>query len=216
MDEEQVKALIAGALEDHGKTLLTQIDQKNAGLAASLTKELKKSLESLQTSKDSPTEPGEPGKTGAGDSDLNSGGTNSEGKLTLKALQSQLQEQTKLIQQLKEEGDRKEQAAFTAKRKAALSSEIAGAKTLNPTLLQKVLELEYGEAVKEEGGAWYVQRGETVSTLKDAIATYLQTDEGKAFLPPSGTQGAGSTESKTPAATTESGSSTTDALMAAF
>lgn len=205
MDEEQIKALIKGALEEHGKTLLTQVDQKNAGLAASITKELKKSLESLQPAPQPEAEQPSP-KPGTGDGEANGGNASDTGKLTLKALQSQLLEQTKLIQQLKEEGERKERETFVANRKSALASAIAEAKTLNPALLQKVLEVEYGDNLKSENGGWFVQQGDSVKGLKDALSGYLQTDEGKAFLPASGTQGSGSTESKTttppPAGTT--------------
>lgn len=190
MDEEQVRALIATALGESNATLktelLSQLDAKNSGLAASLTREFKKIVEPLQTKPDPTTQPPAP-EAGTGEG---------EGKLTLKALQSQLQEQTKMISSLKEESDRKDRETSAAKRKSALATAIAEAGTLNPSLLQKVLDLDFGEHLKEENGAWYLQRGESVATVKDALSTYLATDEGKAFLPSSGTQGAGSTSSK--------------------
>ena len=189
MDEAQIKALLAAALEEHGKTILTQVDAKNQGLAAAISRETKKLLDAPPVPADSQTSP-----EGSG-GNLRDEAPAPEGKLTLKALQTQLQEQTALIQQLKSESDRKDQETFTANRNAALSSAIAGAKTLNPSLLEKVLRLEYGDNLKHENGGWFVQQGDKVSGLNDALTTYLQTDEGKAFLPPSGTQGAGSTES---------------------
>lgn len=214
MDEEQIKALIKTSLEEHGKTLLTQVDQKNAGLAASITKDLKKTLEGLQPAQPEAKET--PAGNGAAEGEP-AAGSSTEGKLTLKALQSQLLEQTKLIQQLKEEGDKKEQATIAANRKTALASAIAKAKTINPTLLQKVLELEYGDNLKTENGGWFVQQGDSVKGLEDALGAYLQTDEGKAFLPPSGTQGSGSTESKATTSTaTAEKSNSTEALMQAF
>lgn len=218
MDEEQVKALIAAALTEHGTTLLSQIDQKNAGLAASLTREIKKSLESLQppakpapdgtgNSEGNPPEPNAPGTSGA-----------TEGKLTLKALQQQLEAQTKLISEMKADSDRKDRETVQAKRSSALAQSIAGAKALNPTLLHKVLQLEYGDGLKEENNAWFVSVGDSVKPLNDAVSAYLQTDEGKAFLPPSGTQGSGASESKTTTATppTTTPTKAVDALSQAF
>lgn len=206
MDEEQIKALIAASLEESNRTILTQIDQKNSGLASSLSRELKKSLEAFQV----------PAKEEPKADDEAPAKPTEEGKLTLKALQAQLSEQTKLISALKEDGDRKDRETLAASRNAALASSIAGAKTLNPSLLEKVLRLEYGDNLKSENGGWFLQSGDKVSTLNDAVASYLQTDEGKAFLPSSGTSGAGSTESKNSTPAVVTGNKAVDLLNSAF
>lgn len=195
MDEEQVKALIAAALGDFESKLTTTIDTKNAGLAASLTREIKKLVPEPKPDAENPA------PSPAADEP--------EGKLTMKALQQQLQ-------QLQEEGKRKDEAAFSARKTSALTTAIASHKALNQSALQKLLSLELGDSIKEENGNWLVAQGETVKSLDDSIAAYLATDEGKAFLPPSGTAGAGSSESKTitPAASADTKAGA--ALMQAF
>jgi glucan-binding YG repeat protein len=196
MDEEQVKALITAALGEFETKLTTTIDTKNAGLAASLTREIKKLIPEPKPEPEKPAPAADPSEA--------------EGKLTMKALQQQ-------IQQLQDEAKRKDAEAFSARKTSALTTAIASHKALNQTALQKLLNLELGESIKEENGNWLVAQGESVKSLNDAIAAYLATDEGKAFLPPSGTAGAGSSESKT--VTTPATSSDTKAgaaLMEAF
>lgn len=185
MNEEQVKSLIAAALGEFETKIGTTIDQKNSGLAANITREIKKLTEK------------QPEPTPAPTPDLEKGGEGGEGKLTLKMLQQQMQQQTDLIKNLQDEAKRKDNEAFNARKSSALTQAIVAQKALNPVALQKLLNLEFGEGLKEEGGNWLVAQGESVKSLNDAIAGYLATDEGKAFLPPSDTRGSGSSESKT-------------------
>lgn len=199
MDEAQIRELLKTVLGEFKTDLLGEVDKKNQGLAASITRDVKKLTEKPA---DPPTDPAAdpaptPEKEGEG------------GKLTMKALQQQLES-------LKKERDDERKAAFTARKSAALTNAIAKAGTLNQAALQKLLNLEYGESVKEENGSWLVQQGEAVKSLDDAIATYLATDEGKAFLPPSGTAGAGSTESKSTTTATSGSLKAGEALMQAF
>lgn len=186
MDEAQVSALIQAALDSFKATFTTEIggviDQKNAGLAANLTREIKKLTEK-------PADSVDPAQTQSKEGEA-------EGKLTLKMLQQQLQELKSQSETLKQERDTERQQALAARKTTALTQAIAGAKALNPNTLQKLLSLEFGDGLKEEGGAWLVQQGDSVRSLNDAIAAYLATDEGKAFVAPSGTAGAGSGESK--------------------
>lgn len=78
MDEEQVKKLIQDSLAELQKELLSQVDAKNSGLAASLTRELKKQLSDKTETAQEPS--------------------SDEGKLTLKSLQTQLAEMQKQYQ----------------------------------------------------------------------------------------------------------------------
>jgi hypothetical protein len=210
MDEEQVKSLIAEALGGFKSSFSTEIggliDSKNSGLAANLNREFKKLTESLQP-KTETTDSGESGK-GAGAEKPEAKGSD-DTKLTLKALQTQLQ-------QLQQERDREQTQRKLANRQAALATAVAKAKPLAPGVLQTFLDATFGETLKEENGNWYVAQGDSVKSIDDAIAAFLQSGDGKNFLPPSGTQGAGSTESKSTTTTTVEPGSSTEALMSAF
>lgn len=207
MDEEQVKRLIAAALGDFETKITTAIDTKNAGLAANLTREIKKLVPEKPSGEEKPEKPASQGAEDTG----------SEGRLTLKMLQQQLQQQTELINSLKTESERKDKEAFNARKASALMGAITKHKAINPTALSKLLNLEFGESLKAEGDSWMVEQGDSVKSLDDAIAAYLGTDEGKAFLPPSGTAGAGSSESRSSStASTSSDLSAGEALMQVF
>jgi hypothetical protein len=204
MDEAQIRTLFATLIGEFSTTLKTEllgeVDRKNQGLAASITKEVKK------LAPEKAPEATDPGASAASGEKLTEG----EGKLTLKALQQQ-------IESLKKERDAEAALAQTARKSSALTEAIAKAGTLNQGALRKLLNLEYGEVLSEENGSWFVKQGESVKPLTDAIAGYLATDEGKSFMPPSGTAGAGSTESRSgTAATTTAGLKASEALMLAF
>lgn len=207
MDEEQVKALIAAALGEFKSEVTGIVDQKNSGLAASITREIKKLIPEKSTEDPKPELPSTP----SGEK-----GSEGEGKLTLKMVQQELQKTQELAKQLQQERDDEKAATSKARQAEALSSAIAQAKILNPNALRKLLTLEFGESIKQENDAWLVAQGETVKTLDAAIADYLKTDEGKAFLPPSGVNGSGSTESKSTLPATATPQKAIDALSEAF
>ncbi|OBQ17629.1 hypothetical protein [Anabaena sp. AL93] len=191
MSQEEIQALIYASIAGLKDELMIQVTTANKGLAASLTKEIKKSL-LIQNSQSHDIESEE-----------------ESSKLTLKTLQQQLGElQSQLAQKDKE--------AFTAKKSQAITQVIAASRTLNTTALQKLISLEYGDYLKEENGSWYVEKGDHVVTLQDALNTYLTTDEGKFYLPPSGVNGSGSTEAKSINVDTNQKVKAADALFDSF
>lgn len=191
MSPEEVQALIDAALSGVKEEISTQITQANKGLAASLTKEIKKaSSTQTQSTESEPQELSD--------------------KLTLKSLQHQLADlQTQLVNKDKE--------AFLAKKSQALSQVISECKALNPKALQKLINLEFGDYLKEENGAWFVVKGDdSVSPLKDALDSYLKSDEGLVFVAPSGVNGSGSTETKPTTINPNQKPSAADALFQEF
>lgn len=189
--EQVITTKITEVMDGAKQSILADVHRANQGLAASLTKEIKKA-----------TEPDEP----AGEAEAEQP---KEGKLTLKALQ---QEISGLRQQLAD----KEQAAFEADSSRALTQAIASAKATNPTALYKILRAEYSGRLKSEGDAWFLTDGDEVKPLGDAIKAYLATEEGKYFVPSSGVNGSDSQETA-PATVPNSGEiDTTEALSAAF
>jgi hypothetical protein len=134
---------------------------------------------------------------------------NTSQKLSLKALENQLSE---LKQQLAE----KDKETSLAKRSQAISQVISNSKALNPSALQKLFTLEYGESIKEEGGHWFVDKGDTVLPLGEALDSYLNSEEGKFYLPPSNITGAGSEEVKPLSTNTNKPNDTASALYEAF
>lgn len=192
MTNEDIQALISSAIEEAVTGLREEFTNANKGLASNLTKELRKAVQNLTPVKEEDTAQEE---------------TNQ--KLSLKALESQL---TDLRNQLAE----KDRETLLAKRSNAISQAIVNAKALNPTALQKLFTLEYGDSVKEEGGNWYVDRGDTVVPLNEALNNYLQSEEGKFYLPPSNVSGAGSEEVKTNPSTIDKPLDAASALYEAF
>ncbi|MCW5317926.1 hypothetical protein GTQ43_30405 [Nostoc sp. KVJ3] len=83
-----------------------------------------------------------------------------------------------------------------AKRSSAVSQVIANSKALSPGSLQKLFLLDNAERIIEENGKWFVNQGDTVSTLEDALNSYLTSEDGKAFVPASGVRGSDAQETK--------------------
>ena len=191
MSPEEIQALVDSSIGSAITGLREEFTKANQGLAASLTKEVKKVLSS-QTPQPAENESSE---------DSN--------KLTLKNLQQQLSDlQNQLVQKDKE--------AFTAKKSQAISQVIANSKALNPSALMKLFSLEYGDYIQEEAGNWFINKGDNVLPLQDALNNYLTSDEGKFYLPPSGVNGSGSTETKPAPINANQPLKAEDALFAAF
>lgn len=192
MENIDIQALFEQLKSD----LLSEVDRRNQGVASALTKEMKKLLSDVKPQEQTPTAPAET-------EDL------SKDKLTLKALQQQ-------VEQLKSELTQKEQKALIADKNAAISKAIASAQALNPSALQKLFSLQYGEVLKKEGEQWYLESGETVKSLEQVLADYLASDEGQLFVPPSGVNGSGAQETKAAPVTTQQKLTAAEALNSAF
>ncbi|MDZ8259459.1 hypothetical protein [Nostoc sp. ChiQUE01b] len=169
MTEQEIQALIDASLNSFKTEISTEFTKANQGLAASVTKEIKK----LQTIQSTPTEPSE----------------NNQEKLTLRALEQQLTD-------LKTQLANKDLETIAAKRSSAVSQVIANSKALSPSALQKLFLLDYSDKIKQEGDKWYVAQGDNVSSLEDALNSYLSSEDGKAFVPPSGVKGSSAQETK--------------------
>ncbi|ALF55629.1 hypothetical protein ACX27_26755 [Nostoc piscinale CENA21] len=187
MTPEEIQALVNAQIEGLRAEIAQQITTANQGLAASLTKEFKKHAAPAPAVQDEPEKE----------------------SLTLKSLKQQLSDM---------------QAAFAAKEKEAtdalkrsgIAEAVAQAKALAPGTLQKLFLTEYGDALKQENGMWYVDSPATgVKPLNAVLSDFLKSDDGRLFVPPSGVNGAGSTEAKpSPATTTEN--KVEDLLFQAF
>lgn len=169
MDEAQVRALFESMIGAVKTELTDQIHIANQGLGANLSKQIAK----LQTPKAAASEPAQP--------------EGEEGKVTLKALQTQIAELNKTL------ADQK-QAAFAAASETALTNAIAQSGTNNPKILKKLLQAEYGGRLSQDGDNWFLVDGDNAVGLSQAVLSFLQSDDGKFFLPPSGTKGSGAME----------------------
>ncbi|NEU81489.1 hypothetical protein [Nostoc sp. UIC 10630] len=169
MTEQEIQALIDASLNSFKTEISSEFTKANQGLAASVTKEIKK-LQAPQPTANESVEP-------------------STDKLTLRALEQQL---TDLKTQLAD----KDKETITAKRSSAVSQVIANSKALSPATLQKVFLLDNAERIIEENGKWFVNQGDTVSTLEEALTSYLSSEDGKAFVPASGVRGSDAQETK--------------------
>lgn len=186
MTPEEITALVQEQLT----AFRTEITTANQGLAASLTREIKK----LQ-------QPAAPEKQDEG--------TEKE-TLSLKALKQQLQELTGKL-------EAKDAEAFNARKRSALAEVVASYKSLSPSALQKLMLAEYDSKLKEEAGVWYVEDGASIKPLKDVVGDFLKSEDGKLFLAPSGVNGSGSEETKPSAPTpNKKEKSAEDLLFEAF
>lgn len=188
--QEQLQQIIEsdsfqGALNSLQENILDAVDQKNSGLAASVSKSVNKAIEKKLN--DLQVDRGE--ENGSPDGSDDAKNATSEGKLTLKALQQQIAD---LNNQLAE----KDRRAFEADRDKALSEAVAAAKPNNQRLLYKLLHSEYANKLTQEGDAWFIEDGENVKPLSQAVTDFMSSDDGALFVPPSGVNGAGSTETK--------------------
>lgn len=157
--------------------ILSEVDRRNSGTAASISKDLAKAIAAVQppTPDPTPTPPGD-------------GGDEAKGRLTVKAVQTELQ-------QLRQELADRDTAIAQRDREAALNGVLSSKRVLAPSVLFKALKAEYGDKLQRDGDQWFVVDGESTKTLASAVDGFLATDDGKAFLPSSGVNGAGSKES---------------------
>lgn len=187
MTPEEIQDLLNKTLGEIKTEILAEVDKKNAGLASSLSKEFKKL--STPSTQDSDEEP--------------------KDKLSLKALQQQISD---LHNQLKE----KDEQAFNAKRSEAVSKAISKSNVLNQSTFHKLYMLENASLLKEEDGNWFIDRNGQVLSLEESLKNYLNSDDGKLFLPPSGVNGSSSQETKVAAVNPSTKVSAADALAEAF
>lgn len=155
--------------------ILAEVDRRNSGTAASITKDVAKRLAELQTPTETPTPtPPTDGSEPA--------------RLTVKALQADLDK-------FKAELANRDAAIAAQNRAMALNNALSSKRVLAQKVLFQALSAQYGDKLQEDGGQWFVTDSGGTQTLEAAIDGFLSSDEGKAFLPSSGINGAGSKES---------------------
>lgn len=196
MNEEQIKALVTDSVNEAVKTavttatteILTQVDNKNSATAASIQREFKKALEPITTSIEGLQKPPETPQ----DKDEPAKG----GKLTLKALQQQLDAVTSDLGKERSLRESQEKAALSAEKTSVLDRAIAGANLINGGLLRDVLQQRWGSKLTKDGNQWFIEEGDSVKAFDAAFGEFLNTEEANAFKSPSQTKGSGSTEGK--------------------
>lgn len=190
MTPEEIQELLKQAIGEIRAEILSEVDKKNAGLASSLTKEIKK----ISTPPVSQPE---------GDNEV------TQERLSLKALQNQLLDlQTKLKE--------KDEQTFNAKRSEAVAKAISKSNVLNQSTLHKLFMLDNSTLLKEEGDNWFVEKNGQVTSLDEALKSYLNTDDGKLFIPSSGVNGSSSQETKPLASQTKQKVTAMDLMAQAF
>jgi hypothetical protein len=178
--------------------ILSEVDRRNSGTAASISKDVAKKLEAIQPPTPDPT----PAPPGDGDGEA-------KGKLTVKAVQNELQ-------QLRQELADRDTAIAQRDREAALNGVLSSKRVLAQGVLFNALKTQYGDKLQRDGDQWFVVDGDSTKTLESAVDGFLTTDDGKAFLPSSGVNGAGSKESNASTSTATSDMSAGAMMMAAL
>lgn len=178
--------------------ILSEVDRRNSGTAASIVKDVTKKLEAFQTTTPDPALEAKPG-----DSD-----GESKVRPTIKALETSLND---LRQQIAD----KDAAIERNNREAALSGVLSSKRVLAQGVLFNALKAQYGDKLQRDGDQWFVVEGDSAKTLESVVDGFLTTDDGKAFLPSSGVNGAGSKESNSSTTATSQDMSASQMLMSA-
>ena len=158
MNEEQILELLEGFKNE----ILKQVDIKNGGTAASIKKDIDKRFESFKPApKEEPTQEPE-----------------SESQLTMKALQKQ-------IAQLTEEREAQKRELAIKNRNEAVSKALGSKKVLHSDKCTRAFLMEYGDKLSEENGNYFISDGDNVHSLDESVNSFLQSDFGSLFQPPS-------------------------------
>lgn len=193
MDLETIKALLAeqqtaimASVKEEMANTLKQVDSKNSGLASSLTKEFKKSTDSiaaqLQGVGNLPVDDATPqDNTPVAEP---APAPKASERLTLKALQTQIEE-------LKNQNAAKEQALALSSRNNKLNSLFQNRKVAHTDKAVKAFLMDNESNIKQEDGVWFVQNGEEVKSLDDAVGGFLESDFGSMFQQASKGKGLG-------------------------
>ncbi|AUT00899.1 hypothetical protein CLI64_11090 [Nostoc sp. CENA543] len=189
MTPEEIQALVTQQLEGFRSEIKQEIITANQGLAANLTREFKKLAQPAQPEKTEETE---------------------KESLTLKSLKQQISE-------LQASLEAKDKQAFEALKRSGLAEAINQVKALSPGLLQKVFMTDYGQYLKQEDGTWYVESPQVgIKPLATALQDFLKSEDGKLFVPASGVNGSGATETKTQDTTPNKDKTAEDILFEHF
>lgn len=174
------KSEITETFQNSMKETLSQVDKKNGGTAASLTKEFQKTIEGLKgqltgeynTPSPESEQPQTPANSGQGSN------TDNSEKLSLKALQNQ-------IESLRRESEAKDLQLQTEQRNSAITSLFSDKKAQFADKATRAFLMENEGKLKQEDGVWYHADGDNVVPLDKAVDGFLNTDFGQTFQPAS-------------------------------
>ena len=175
------KSEITETFQSSMKETLSQVDKKNGGTAASLTKEFQKTVEGLrsQLTGDStpPTNPTPQDEAPSG-TPATPPTQDSSDKLSLKALQNQ-------IENLRKESEAKDLQLQTEQRNSAITSLFSDKKAQFADKATRAFLMENEGSLKQEDGIWYHAEGDNVVPLDRAVDNFLNTEFGQTFQPAS-------------------------------
>ena len=174
------KSEITETFQNSMKETLSQVDKKNGGTAASLTKEFQKTIEGLKgqlTGESNPPSP-EPEQPQPAPNPVQETNTNNSERLSLKALQNQ-------IENLRRESEAKDQQLQTEQRNSAITSLFSEKKAQFADKATRAFLMENESKLKQEDGVWYHADGDNVVPLDKAVDGFLNTDFGQTFQPAS-------------------------------
>ncbi len=172
------KADITTSFTSQTQEILTQVDKKNGGTAAALTKEFQKTAESLrnQMLNGVNTEPTFTSEVNTVTNDVNTASPTE--KLSLKALQSQ-------IETLRQEREQQALKIEQSERNNQLNTLFSSKKSQFPDKATKAFLMENEANLKQEDGIWYLEEGDSALPLSNAVDAFLSTDFGQTFQPAS-------------------------------
>jgi hypothetical protein len=172
------KADITTSFTSQTQEILTQVDKKNGGTAAALTKEFQKTAESLRNqmlngiNTDTTLTP----EVNTATNDVNTASPTE--KLSLKALQSQ-------IETLRQEREQQALKLEQSERNNQLNTLFSSKKSQFPDKATKAFLMENEANLKQEDGNWYLVEGDSALPLSSAVDSFLNTDFGQTFQPAS-------------------------------
>ena len=192
---DDVKTLLTDALGSLKADILSEVDTRNQGLAANLSRKIsslsstKKAAAKATVEEPKAEKPTEPKAATSPRSDEPVEAPSSS--LKVSALETQLNDlQAQLAAERAE--------AHRLNSQAALTTAIQSSGAIKPTILQELLSSRFSGKLKRDGsdGSFYVEEADRTVSLQDAVNAYLKTQDGQFFQSPSGGVGGGSTEAR--------------------
>lgn len=164
MDKQEILALLNEAISAAKEEIIAEAVRRDQGVASNFKSQLKGLIPAKE-------------------------------EIDIEALKGELETERKTRKALEQKIAEGEQNRLMAERNSVISEVVASSGTVSPKALQKLFTVEYGDKLTKLDNEWGIKSEKDGFTpINKVMETYLGSDEGQLFMPPSGVNGSGSTE----------------------
>ena len=193
MTPEEIKALLSETLTEFKTGILAEVNRANSGTAAAVTKEIQKQLAAIATSSTKAAPEATQGEGGSAPTS-SAPGTEQSGRLSLKELQAQIDNERKARESLQKQLEDERASSTRAKKQSAFATSVTNNKAANQGTLLKLLQYEYMDKLEFLSDGTPFIDGKPLDTF---VKDFIYSEEGKPFRASSGVNGAGTSEGTT-------------------